>query len=223
MEGVRVQIRILLVDDEELVRSGVRALLDEHADLHVVAEASDGQEAVRRALETKPDVVVMNVLMPGMNGIEATRRISHELPGVGVLCLSSHSDAKLIHEAICAGASGYVLKGCAFDELQLAIRAVARGQSYLSPAVASHVLHEYRDGNTNAHGSARPVPLTPREREVLQLIAEGEPTVEIARRLQVSVKTVGTHREHIMHKLGIYSVAGLTKYAVREGLTALEA
>ncbi len=213
--------RVLIADDHGIVREGLRTLIERESDMEVVAEAEDGAEAVRVALEVAPNVVIMDIAMPELNGMEATRRIVAEAPGVKVLALSMHSDKRFVAEILKAGASGYLLKDCAFEELARAIRAVVAGQTYLSPAIAGIVAEGYVRRLSASDSSAFSV-LTPREREVLQLMAEGWPTKRIASRLHVSVKTVETHRRQIMQKLDIHSVAELTKYAVREGLTSLE-
>jgi DNA-binding NarL/FixJ family response regulator len=232
-------MKVLLADDHRIVREGLKSLLAAQPDMQVVAEASDGRQAVEMARELAPDVVVMDVAMPQLNGIEATRQIAADEPGMKVVALSMHSDRRFVSEALKAGASGYVLKDGAFDELINAIRAVASDKVYLSPRVAGVVVEDYvrrLPARANAHGaqpaSAAPDEaaarrgafdaLTPREREVLQLMAEGYATKEVAHRLRVSVKTVETHRRQIMEKLDLHSVAELTKYAIREGLTTLE-
>ncbi len=214
-----MSIQILLADDHAIFSGGLRAILEKEPDLEVVAEAKDGREAVRVAREKKPQLVVMDVSMPGMNGIEATRQIAAELPAVKVLCLSMHTEEQFVAAVLEGGASGYLVKDCALEELVLAIRAVMANQTYLSPAVARTVVQGYREHLSEAQSSSFSL-LTGREREVLQLIAEGYSTKDIAARLHLSVKTVETHREHIMDKLNIHSIAGLTKYAVRQGLTA---
>jgi DNA-binding NarL/FixJ family response regulator len=212
-------LRLLLADDHPIFRAGMRSLLDAQPDIEIVAEAEDGVGAVGAARKHKPDVVVIDVSMPGMNGLEATRRITAEAPGIKVLCLSMHTDSRFVKAAFKSGARGYLLKECALEDLVVAIRAVVASQIYVSPGLADTVLEDY-----GAEGSETSVLdlLTPREREVLQLIAEGHPAVDIASRLKVSVKTVGTHREHLMQKLDTHSLAGLTKFAIREGVTLLE-
>ena len=215
-----MMIRVALADDHRVVCEGLAALLGQESDMQVVAQANDGPAAVAVAREHKPDVLVMDLTMPGLSGIEATRRVARGAWGTRVLCLSVHVDRHLVCAMLDAGASGYVLKDCAFEELASAIRAVAAGQVYLSPAIAGFVLERYRSsaGATQAGGLHR---LTDREREIVQLLAEGHSTKDIAARLHVSLKTVATHREHAMGKLQMFSVAELTKYAIREGLTAL--
>ena len=215
-------IRVVLADDHQIVCEGLAALLGRKPDLQVVEQVHSGPEAVSIARELHPDVIVMDLTMPGLNGIEATRQIGHGVPGTRVLCLSVHVDKRLVCAMLDAGASGYVVKDCAFEELVIAIRTVAAGQVYLSPAVASLVLEEYRAGRTAGQVSGL-YRLTDREREIVQLLAEGHSTKDIAARLHVSLKTVATHREHVMAKLQLRSIAELTKYAIREGLTALEA
>ncbi len=214
-------IRIVLADDHQLFLDGLRALLAKEPEIQVVAEASDGREALAEARGQRPDVVVMDLSMPGLNGIEATRRIVQSLPSVRVICLSMHTEPRFVEAALEAGASGYLPKDCATEEMTAAIRAVSNGQTYLSPSVAGVVVDVLRNREGTEEANAFGV-LTGREREVLQLLAEGQSTKELAAHLNLSVKTVGTHREHIMRKLGIRSIAGLTKYAIREGLTSPE-
>ncbi|HYO10680.1 MAG TPA: response regulator transcription factor [Tepidisphaeraceae bacterium] len=214
-------MRILLADDHQIVREGLRTLLNQHDDMEVIGEAADGRRAVELATELAPDVVVMDVGMPGLNGIEATRQISLKGPETTVVALSMHSDRRFMGEMLKAGAKGYLLKDGAFEELATAIRSVCDDKVYLSPKIADVVVDDYvrRQGPAEPGAFAK---LTPREREVLQLMAEGRATKEIAMDLRVSIKTVETHRRQIMEKLNIYSVAELTKYAIREGLTSLE-
>lgn len=215
-------IHIVLADDHELFRTGLRALLERQPDMVVVAEVEDGLKAVEAAGVTNPDVVVMDITMPGMNGIEATQRIAAALPSVKVLALSMHTRRQHVLAVLEAGAAGYMLKDGALEELVLAIRAVVDRQTYLSPRIAGSVLEAYRDAKMNAPIS-RLSQLTPREREVLQLIAEGHSTQAIATRLGVSGKTVSAHRENLMRKLDIFSIAELTKFAIRHGLTTTDA
>lgn len=211
--------RVLLVDDHAVVRAGLRALLDSQAGVDVVAESSDGEAAVAAAVESSPDVIVMDVTMPGLNGIDATREILARVPTTRVLCLSMHGDRDMVRAVLEAGATGYVRKECAPHELVEAIEVVSSRRTYLSPSVAAAVVNDY----TELLASSRPADqprLTARERQVLQHVAEGHSTREIADRLFISPKTVSTHREHVMAKLGVRSVAGLTKYAIRHGLTS---
>lgn len=215
-------IRILLADDHRIVRSGLRALIERESDMEVVAEAEDGRTTVQLAEALKPEVVVMDITMPGLNGVDATIQIKTGVPGVKVLVLSMHSDRVFLMEMFKAGASGYLSKDCALEELVIGIRAVAAGQMYIGSSVADTVVRDYISQAPAAASSAFAV-LTGREREVLQLLAEGKTTRKIAATLHVSVKTVESHRQRIMKKLGLFSVAELTKYAVREGLSSLEA
>ncbi len=214
-------IRVVLADDHRMVLEGLRALLGTEPDLDIVGQAADGLGAVRLARELAPDVVVMDVSMPGLNGIEAVRRIRAEVPGVRVLCLSVHDDSRMVMAVLDAGASGYVLKEGSFHELAQAIRKVVDNRVHLSEALVGMVVDEVR-----LRGSGKPATrtahLTPREREMVQLLSEGHSTQQIAERLHVSVKTVATHREHILHKLQIQGIAELTRYALREGLSSLE-
>ena len=214
-------IRIILADDHRITREGLVAMLEKQPDLEVIAEAENGRKAVRLAQELSPEIVVMDVTMPDLNGIDATRMITDESRHIKVIALSMYSNKHFVQGMIQAGASGYLLKDCAFEELVHAIHAVASGKKYLSPGIAGIVVEDYLDRMSNNRLSVNPV-LTAREREVLQLIAEGMSTKKIASHLNVSVKTVETHRRQIMEKLDIYSVAELTKYAVREGLTSLD-
>jgi len=213
-------LKILLADDHRIVCDGLRSLLEREPDMEVIAEAHDGRSAVSLARELRPDVVVMDVGMPDLNGIEAARKISAARRDVKLIALSMHSDKRFVAGMLRAGAAAYVLKECAFEELAAAIRAVTAGRTYLSPAVADLLVGDYLRRLSSKDGLAPE--LTPREREVLQLIAEGHTTKAIAERLGVSVKTVDTHRQNMMRRLGMHTVAELTKYAVREGLTELE-
>jgi two-component system, NarL family, response regulator NreC len=218
-----MKTRILLADDHRIVREGLKSLLNDEPDMEVVAEAPDGRQAVEMVDEHSPDVVVMDIGMPQLNGIEATRRIVADHPNARVIALSMHSDRRFMSEILKAGASGYLLKDGAFEELAGAIRTVNEGRMYLSPRITDVVLDDYvRTMSIRGEPSAFAA-LTPREREVLQLLAEGKATKQAAAALHVSVKTVETHRRQIMTKLDIHSVAELTKYAIREGLTTVEA
>jgi len=211
-------IEILIADDHRILREGLCALLRGHSDIRVVAEADDGAEAVRLAAEVSPDVVVMDVAMPRVNGVEATRQILAQNPAIKVVILSLYSaDRPLVAEAFRAGASGYLPKEASFDELATAIRSVMHGKVYISPEcqnVARETLQHAGSGD-----SAAGWPLTPREREVLRQVADGHAMKQIAVHLDLSVKTVETHRRQIMDKLGLHSVAELTKYAIRQGIT----
>jgi DNA-binding NarL/FixJ family response regulator len=216
-------ITILLADDHELMRNGLRQLLESQPDMEVVAEAPTGRQAVELAEQKRPRIVVMDVTMPDMSGITATGRIVGRLPGVKVLGLSMHPAGNIVGEMLKAGASGYLTKNCAAAELVQAIRLVLRGEVYISPEIPrGEVEIHLGDGRPRKPEGRRGIPLSQREKEVLQLVAEGKPTKAIAEELFISEKTVGAHRQSIMDKLGIRSVAELTKYAVREGLTGLD-
>ena len=219
-----VNIRVLLADDHKMLLAGLRALIEKEAGLEVVGEAADGRTALSMARKQSPDVVVMDIAMPGLNGVEATRQITAQVPGAKVIALSMHSEEKLVKAMLAAGASGYVLKECAFEELAHAVRWVAKGKTYLSPGIADIVVRAYAHP-TPRYPTSEPLDaaaLTAREREVLQLLAEGKTTHDVASCLCVSPKTARTHRQHIMDKLGIHSLAELTKYAVCEGITSLQ-
>jgi len=216
-----MSIRILLADDHKITREGLRSLLDKQQDMEVVGEAEDGRTAVTLVRELVPSVVIMDVSMPDLNGIEAARQIVDQFPDVKIIALSMHSDTLFVTEMLKSGTSGYLLKDCAFEELALAIRAVVAGKTYLSPSVSGIVVDDYLHRLSRADFSDSEV-LTDREREVLQLLAEGKSTKQIALKLHISVKTVETHRRQIMNKLDIHTVAELTKYAIRKGLTSLE-
>ncbi len=214
------RIRVLLADDHALVRRGFRALIEELDGIQVVAEASDGREAIELTRTHRPDVVLMDIAMPELNGIQAANRIKKWFPKVRVLLLSMHASEEYAYEAIAAGAEGYLLKAADVVELDLALRAVARGESYLSPAIAKHVMSTHLHSRSDKLVGSRL--LTPRQREILQLIAESSSTKEIARKLELSVKTVETHRAQLMKRLDIHDVAGLVRYAIQIGLVALE-
>ncbi len=215
-------IRILLADDHRLFREGLRSLLKDEPDMEVIAEADNGRDAVQKASELMPDIVVMDISMPDLNGIEATRQIASRVHGTKVIGLSVHSDRRFVEGMCKAGASGYLLKDCANEELIQAIRVVAVGQTYLSPVIAGTIMQGYLHG-PEVKACPSTDQLTPREGEVLQLVAEGMTGKQIAARLNISIKTVDSHRHQIMKRLNLHSVAELTKFAVREGLTSLEA
>jgi DNA-binding NarL/FixJ family response regulator len=214
-----MKLRVVLVDDHELMRQGLRSILEREEEVEVVGEAASGREALELARTLAPDVVIMDVAMQDLNGIETTRQIRAECPRVKVLALSSHSDARYVTAMLDAGASGYVLKANAYDDLRRALDAARRGRSYLCADVTDAVVGAARHGAGSARTRA---PLSAREREVLQLLAEGLSSPEISQRLYVATSTIETHRRNIARKLGIHSVADLTKYAIREGLTSLE-
>jgi DNA-binding NarL/FixJ family response regulator len=213
-------IRVLIADDHALVRAGLRALAVSLKDVQVVGEAADGRQALALVKEHRPDVVLMDFSMPGLNGLEAAMRIGKDYPEVRVLMLSAHSNEEYVCQALRAGVAGYLLKDSGTAELELAIRAVAGGQTFLSPAVSKHVINDYVRRVGGEAGSLEI--LTPRQREILQMIAEGQTTKEIARTLHLSVKTVETHRTQLMERLNIHDVAGLVRYAVRVGLVQSE-
>lgn len=207
------KIRIMLADDHSVVRQGFRRILEAQEDMEIVGEASNGREAVQMATDLKPDLVVMDVAMPELNGIEATRRLTASSEKTRVLALSMHKDAVYVREILRAGARGYLLKDAFDSDLVSAVRAVARGEAYLSPAISDTVLADYRQHVTD------PIDLlTTREREVLQLIAEGKTNKEIAGSLKLSVYTVDAHRARIMEKLNLHSTGELVRFAVRKGL-----
>jgi two-component system response regulator NreC len=214
-------MKILLADDHKLMREGLRMLLEELGGVTIVGEADNGISAVRMARDLKPDLVLMDIAMPDLNGIEATRRIMIESPGVKVIALSMHADKRFVKGMFAAGAAGYVLKGSAFEEVASAIKTVTAGRIYVSPKITDQVLADYVKQLTKPSAGTES-PLSGREREVLQMLAEGKSSRMIAEHLHVSVTTVDTHRKHIMDKLGFRSIAELTKYAVREGLTSLD-
>jgi len=218
-EGI-MSIRVLLADDHRIMREGLRSLIERESDMEVVAEAADGRRTVRLAQELSPDVALVDISMPELNGIEATGQITSTDADVKVLALSMHSEEHFIMGMLRAGASGYLLKDCAADELCSAIRTVISDETYLSPKAASVVISDYRRELSDVK-SARSSGLTAREREVLQLVTEGDTSKKIAAQLDVSVKTIQAHRQQIMDKLGIHSVAGLTKYAIQKGITSL--
>jgi len=221
MEGKKAGISILLADDHKIIRDGLRALIEKQPDMEVVADADNGRAAVELATKLRPRVVVMDVSMPDLNGIEATRQILSALPETKIIALSMHSDRRFVTEMLKANACGYLLKDCAFEELIRAIETVVSNHTYLSPGIADLVVEDFVHKPTGERASVFSV-LTNREREVLQLLAEGKTTKQIAADCHVSVKTIETHRQHIMEKLNIHSVAELTKYAIREGLTSLD-
>ena len=216
-------IRVLLADDHALVRAGIRALLQNIGEIEVVGEADDGREALRLIETLEPNVVLMDIAMPGLNGLEAASRITKEFPEVRVIILSMYGNEEYVLQALRAGAMGYLLKGARTAELELAVTSVARGETYLSPAASKHVVVDYIQRSLGAAvpSQAEPRPqerLTPRQREILQLIAEGQTTKEIARTLSLSVKTVEMHRAQLMERLDIHDVAGLVRYAIRVGM-----
>lgn len=213
-------ITILLADDHALVRAGIRALLQGLVNVEVVGEAENGDEAIALAERLQPTIVLMDIAMPGISGLEATRRLTLQYPGMRVIILSMHMDQQYAMRALRAGAKGYLLKGARTSELELAITSIARGETYLSPAMSRVLVDQVVHGApVEPNLLAR---LTLRQREVLQLIAQGLTSKEIARELALSIKTVNTHRADIMEQLGIHDIAGLVRFAVHEGLVPAE-
>lgn len=214
--------RVVLADDHTLVRAGIRSLLNAMTNVVVVAEASDGHEVVRMVEAHQPDIALIDVAMEGLNGLEAAIRIGQNFPKVRVIMLSMYANEEYVLQALRSGAVGYLLKNAAANELELAIRAVSEGETYLSPAVSKKAIEYLRrlgSEEDQARFNSSPFErLTPRQREVLQLIAEGRSTQDIAHKLSISVKTVETHRAQLMQRLDIHDIAGLVRYAIREGL-----
>jgi DNA-binding NarL/FixJ family response regulator len=204
-------VRIVLAEDQRLIRAGIRALLKEVAGAQVVAETGDGREALRLIAEEQPDVVLLDISMPGLNGLEVAARVAKDFPLVRVIILSVHTAEEFVSKALNAGVSGYLLKEADPMELHLAIQSVMEGKVYLSPAVTRQVLKSGRD--------EEPVPeLTSRQKEIVQMLAEGNSVKEIAKTLDLSVKTIETHRAQIMQRLDIHDLAGLVRYAIRKGI-----
>ncbi len=213
------EIKVLLADDHTLVRAGLRSLIDGFEGFCVVAETGDGREAVHLTRQLQPDIALLDISMPGLNGLDATALIARETPNTRVVILSMHTAETYVLEALRAGAVGYVVKDAAVDEMERALRAVQKGERWLSPSVSRHLLDEYlRLARGQPMVGSSMEALTPRQREILQLIAEGHSTREIADRLTISTKTVETHRAQIMDRLNIRDVAGLTRFALRAGL-----
>lgn len=211
-------VRVLLADDHALVRAGFRALLEKFPEITVVGEAANGREALKLIDDHKPDVVLMDVMMPELNGLETTARAAHKFPDMRIVILSMNACQEFVLQALQAGAAGYLLKNITPTELELAVRAVARGETYLSSAISGHVVQACLQRNGSSQSTHDQ--LSPRQREILQLIAEGNPTKRIAEKMGVSVKTAETHRTLLMNTLEIHDIAGLTRYAIRIGLVA---
>lgn len=214
-------LTILLADDHALVRAGIRTLLEKLPGISILAESGDGRQTIALTAAHRPDVVIMDISMPNLNGLDATARIVREHPHTKVLILSMHTGEDYVFQALRAGATGYLLKDAASDELALAITAVRRGETYLSPTISKNVLARYRQ-EPDAPRAETTKSLTPRMREIVQLIAEGRSTKEIAFLLNLSVKTIETHRMHLMARLGVHDVAGVVRYAMRSGLISVD-
>ncbi|MGA2192801.1 MAG: response regulator transcription factor [Nitrospirota bacterium] len=220
MEG---SVKILIADDHTIVRQGLKALLEAQPGFQVIGEAENGREAVKKAQELVPDVIIMDIAMPILNGLEATRQIKRMLPDVKVLALTMHNDEEYVFQILKSGASGYLVKETAANELITAVQSVKSGNPFFSPLISRKIMESYLKDDEEKKARMEPDKLTNREKEVLQLIAEGYTNNEIANLMNISVKTVETHRAHIMSKLDIHDVAGLIKYAIRKGLVVLDA
>lgn len=214
-------LRVLLADDHTLVRAGMRVLIQSFTNVTVVAETGDGFDAVELVAAHQPHIVLMDIAMPRLNGLEATARIVKQHPQVRVMILSMHANEEYIQQALRSGATGYLLKDSAANELEMALHAVARGEIFLSPAISKRVVADYL-AQTSGHQAAPAHVLTARQREILQLIAEGKSTKQIAGLLGVSVKTIESHRAAMMQRLAIHDLAGLVRYALREGMVSSE-
>jgi DNA-binding NarL/FixJ family response regulator len=213
-------IRILLADDHALVRAGLRALLERLQGIEIVGEADDGREAIRLVKERNPHIVLMDISMPGLNGLEAVKQIRNDFPDVNVIILSASANEEFVTQALRSGASGYMLKGASPSELEVAIKAVMAGETYLSPVVSKQVIRDYLGRVT--HRSDLFELLTQRQREILQLIGEGHTTKDMAQMLDLSAKTVERHRTELMNRLDIHDVAGLTRYAIKNNIVTIE-
>ena len=216
-----MSIKILLVDDHQIIREGLRSLLEKETDIEVVAEAENGRTAVKLAKQIAPDIVVLDINMPDLNGVDAARMILEACPDVRIIALSIHSTRRFVTRMLKAGASGYLVKHCAYEELVKAIRSVAKNKPYLSAQILDTVIKDYA-ANFSSDQNTAYTGLTVREREILQLVVEGVKSRDIASRLFLSVKTVSAHRRTIMKKLNLYSVAELTRFAINEGLISSE-
>jgi DNA-binding NarL/FixJ family response regulator len=220
-------IKVILVDDHELVRTGIRSLIQNISGVEVIAEANNGRDAVRLIDELMPDLVLLDIAMPELNGLEVVSRISKDNSVTKVIILSMHKNEEYVVQALKAGAAGYLLKDSSANELEIAVNAVIRGETYLSPAISKHVVDNYLRRITDIPSEKEKGPdifkqLTSRQREILQLIAEGNSTKEIANKLNVSIKTVETHRMQLMDRIGIHDVAGLVRYAIRMGIITVK-
>ncbi|HOW45100.1 MAG TPA: response regulator transcription factor [Candidatus Aminicenantes bacterium] len=213
-----MSVRIIIADDHKIMRDGLRNMLDKETGMEVVAEAKNGREALRLAEQLRPDILIMDISMDDLNGIDATRALIAKGLGTKVIALSMHADKRFVAGMFEAGAMAYLLKDCSYDELLQAVRQVLAGRTYLCSMISGVVIRDYIQRMRRNETSV----LSPREKEILQLMAEGSTTKRIADQLKVSVKTVETHRQHIMEKLNIFSIAELTKYAIKEGITSLD-
>ncbi len=214
-------IKILLADDHKIMREGIRSMLEQEPDLEVVGEAGNGREVLELSSETNPDVIIMDINMPDMNGTEATRQLKKKSDRIKIVALSMHSDKYIVMDMLKAGASGYLLKDCSGQDIVSAIRSVYQGNSYLSPEITGVVIDNYVN-KTSTDVPKAPSKLTAKEREVLQLVAEGLTTKEISSSLNIATKTVDNHRVNIMNKLDLHNIAELTKFAIRHGITHLD-
>ena len=212
-----MSVKIIIVDDHKIMRDGLRTLLEKEKGLEVIAEAANGRETIRLAEQLRPDIIIMDISMDDLNGMDATRHIVGKDLGCRIIALSMHADKRFVAGMFEAGAVGYLLKDCAYDELVKAIRQVLSGSSYLCSMISGVVIRDY----VQRLRKSKPALLSLREKGILQLLAEGHNTKQIADKLNVSIKTVESHRQHIMTKLDIYNIAELTKYAIREGITSL--
>jgi len=213
-----MNVKIIIADDHKIMRDGLRNMLDKETGMEVIAEAKNGREAVRLAEQLRPDILIMDITMDDLNGMDATRAIVAKELGTKIIALSMHADKRFVAGMFEAGAMGYLLKDCAYDELLQAVRQVLGGRTYLCSMISGVVIRDY----IQRMRKNEPSLLSPREKEILQLMAEGSTTKRIADQLKVSVKTVETHRQHVMEKLNIFSIAELTKYAIKEGITSLD-
>lgn len=215
-------IRVLLIDDHELVRSGIKALLEKSEDIRVVGEAGEGHEALRCIKETNPDVVLLDISLPGLNGLEVAAKARKDSPRLRIVFLSMHSNEEYVLQALKIGASGYVLKQSSTRELELAVRSAKKGETFLSPAISNTVVSDYmarlKGGNVRKPGVNPYEVLTSRQREILQLIAEGFSSKEIAQKLGLSINTIEVHRANLMDRLNIHDIAGLVRYAIQTGI-----
>lgn len=217
-----MKLTVILADDHDVVRAGIRKTLEDESGIQVVAESDNGRDAVKQAQVHNPDFAILDINMEELNGLDAAEIIMREAPHTKVLILSMYSDKIYVEKALKSGVSGYILKDCAIKEVVKALHQIQRGKTFLSPEIVDVVIDDYRQGNTHRDGETGSQKLTARENEVLQLLAEGKPSKEIAEILTISLKTVEGHRQRIMDKLNLRSIAELTKYAIREGITFLE-